>query len=193
MGTGSIYRMSGYRSDVMRSKLIRASVSLLLALTGIAAAMDAQIMDSTGANPAPAGIALARDQSVDLNFRATGICPVEGTSNLPLSLPVSAIIVPLNGGSASDLAITGIPVDPANMTVGFNNPKTLVPFTVKNIAAPPGTTYRVTVVAGEIRTGLDFGSASRQFQSVPEFATVAMPIAAVMGLIFAVYHRRTEK
>ncbi len=179
----------------MKSKLITTSASLLvlLAMTGMAAAMDANIMDSTGANPAPASINLAQGQSIDLNFQATNICPLDGTCKLPISLPVSALVVPLNGGSSSDLAITGIATDPANISVSFNNPKTDVPFTVKNVAAPPGMAYRVTIMAGDIRTSLDFGSASRPFQSIPEFATVAMPVAAVMGLIFLVYRKRKEE
>ncbi len=165
---------------------------VLLAMMGMAAAMDADIMDSTGANPAPASIKLAQGQSIDLNFKASSICADNEACTPPISLPVSAIIVPLNGGAVSDLAITGIPMDPVNMSVSFDNPQTLVPFTVKNVAAPPGKTYRVTIVAGDLRTSLDFGSASRPFQSIPEFATVAMPVAAVMGLIFLVSRKRKE-
>ncbi len=181
---------------VIRVKINILSISVfflaMLTMTGIATAMDTKIMDSTGVNPAPASMNLSQGQSIDLNFRGSNIC-ANNACIPPLYLPVKAVIVPLNGGASSDLTITGIPMDPASISVGFNNPETLVPFSVKNVAAPPGKTYRVTIIAGDIQTSLDFGAASRSFSSIPEFPTVALPVGAALAIMFIMRRKNTEE
>ena len=56
---------------------------------------------------------------------------------------------------------------------------------------PAGASYLVTIKAGS-ETSIDFGAASRTVNSnIPEFPTVAAPVAAVLGLLF-VFGRKKE-
>jgi len=58
---------------------------------------------------------------------------------------------------------------------------------VNNPQDPLGTMYVVTVIGGPGTTGGETASASRTvkgFTQIPEFPTVALPIAAVIGLVF---------
>jgi hypothetical protein len=58
---------------------------------------------------------------------------------------------------------------------------------VNNPQDPLGTMYVVTVIGGPGTTGGETASASRTvkgFTLIPEFPTVALPIAAVIGLVF---------
>jgi len=40
---------------------------------------------------------------------------------------------------------------------------------------------------------IDFGSASQQFDAIPEFPTVALPIAAVIGLVFLFQQKKRKQ
>ena len=164
----------------MRKKtvLITAMLAVMVAMTGIVAAMDAAIVDSAG-NPAPVNISLVQGDQIDLNFRTANF--------VPGIYPVNVTIVPLNGGNAGNWQVIISATD--NMVT---NP-TLLLFTVKNNGALPGELVRVTITAGQLTAGADFGAASRNFNSIPEFPAVALPVAAVIGLVFFFQQKKKKE
>lgn len=148
-------------------------IAVMMATTGIAAATDAAMMDGSGTNPAPTNINLNQGDSVGLNVKVYNLVPEN-------NVPVSARVIPLDGGNAADLQISGLPAK-----VSLVTDPTLLPFEVKNVAAPVGKNYRVTVQVGSDEPAtINFAAASRNFNSVPEFPTVVLPVAAVIGMVF---------
>ena len=66
---------------------------------------------------------------------------------------------------------------------------------VNNPQDPLGTMYVVTVIGGPGTTGGETASASRTvkgFTQIPEFPTVALPIAAVIGLVFLFQQKKIK-
>ncbi len=62
--------------------------------------------------------------------------------------------------------------------------------TITNTAGIEGASYLITISAGA--TGVEFGgAASRHVDSIPEFPTVALPVAAILGLVF-IFGRKKE-
>jgi len=63
-------------------------------------------------------------------------------------------------------------------------------------SAPVGAQYKIivkTYINGEVLTDEEFlASASQRFESIPEFPTVALPVAAILGLAFFMQRRKEE-
>ena len=61
-----------------------------------------------------------------------------------------------------------------------------------NASTPVGARFIVHIGAGDETAGIAFDTASRDINSVPEFPTIALPVAAILGLAFIFQRRREE-
>lgn len=171
-------------------KQIMLAILAFALIANIASAMDAKIVYDGTNTEAPKNISLRPGESIDLAFKATNIYEVPGTEP---ALPVTIMIWPQNGGQVSDLKITGIPLKPSGIQVPVSSINEIyVPFSITNVNGPAGMRYRITVIAGNIETSLDFGSASRFIESspIPEYSTIALPIAGLVGMMFLLSRKK---
>lgn len=159
----------------------------LLAVPALALPYDAFIWNEAGTSAAPNPLTLNPGDSMILSYRGENIAPVAFNTSLQYNYSV----VPLNAVA-----------NPADVTVTFAHPNfvpTTTPYTdvgvitlSLNAGANPSALYRITIEGGDELNpaDLDFGSASRNLQ-VPEFPTIALPIAAILGLVF-IFGRKKE-
>lgn len=160
---------------------------MLLLTIGNAAAFDAAIYDASGTNPAPIEIPLSIGESINLTFRATLYEP----SDIGV---FKVTVASLDGlGTSSDIKVNGISTGDA--FVPDAGPVTLKGFSVENVNAKTGNKYKVTIRV-DLANGIsneetiELGSASRNVNSIPEFPTVALPIASVLGLVYMVRKKK---
>ena len=104
-------------------------------------------------------------------------------------------LVTLNGGGAAvgQLTVT-IPskvISPFHPTSDPYTDTRSIAITL-NASTPIGASFIVTIGAGGQNTNLEFDTASRTVNSVPEFPTIALPVAAILGLAFIFQRRREE-
>jgi hypothetical protein len=174
----------------MRNKIIMitAMLAVMVAMTGIAAAnpYDAFIYVADGSAAAPQPLLIPNGGNVDLSYRGENI--VNAAINKDLKYNYS--VVAFGGGVVGDITVT---FTHANF---HPTAKNFTDVGVVNIArsasAPAGATYRVTIKAGDEAADVDFGAASRNLE-VPEFPTVALPIAAVIGLVFLFQNKKKKE
>jgi hypothetical protein len=168
--------------------LILVSGLLILCMAGSAMAnpFNPAILNEAGTADAPNPINLAPGQSIVLSFQGTSIASAAFGTDLPYSYSVT----PLNGGSAGDISVAFSHTNFKPTAATYTDTGVI---TLTN-NAPVGKTFRVSISAG-VETGngatIEFGTASRNISSVPEFPTVAAPIAGIIGLLF-VFGRRKE-
>lgn len=182
----------------MRNKIMVIGVFLavMLSMTGIAAALETQttcqwafslqLYDKEGNTPYSWGerIELKPNEELNLSLRMSGNYDPFQTFQL---VPV-AWAVPGKGGQNSDITVA---LHPNILTPNGQNPyiqKDTI--TVKlSPNSPFNAEYNVIIAACD---GQQFGITIGHFVSIPEFQTIAMPIAAVIGLMFF-FHRRKLK
>jgi hypothetical protein len=156
--------------------LLTISSLLIVCMAGSAMAYDAAIWNKQGTGAAETPIVLAPGESKTLSYHVANILPI----NVGKPLTYSYKVEPANSlGNEGDISVT------------FSNP-TFTPssttatdvevITLTNTAGVEGASYLVTVSAGAY--GVEFGAASRHVDSIPEFPTVALPVAAILGLVF---------
>ncbi|MCX9011794.1 MAG: PEF-CTERM sorting domain-containing protein [Candidatus Methanoperedens sp.] len=175
----------------MKNKIITitAFLAVMVAMTGIAAAIpyDAFIYNAAGTSAAPQPVSLKPGDSVILSYRGENIIPAA----FGVPLPYSSTVVALGGGGvASDITVTlpvsFTPTAATSTDVGAIN-------IALSSSAPVGASYRVTIKGGDEAVDVDFGAASRNISSIPEFPTVALPVAAAIGLVFFFQHRKRKE
>jgi len=173
----------------MRNKImsLAAFLAVMLAMTGLAAAapvtptlMQASPnQNSIAPNPLSVGVnvgdsltlSLKLDAMLDTNFSVTcTLTPVVG--------PVGGITV-----ACPAYVDTGVPV------VTYTALDSIV---LTNNGAPAGSLYSLKVDVAGVTITRDIGTETRDV-SVPEFPTVALPVAAVIGLVFLFQSRKNKK
>jgi len=82
-----------------------------------------------------------------------------------------------------------------NMTPNGQNPYTQVgEVNISLISnAPIGAKYGILIQAGVVGVNLEVGTASRLLTSIPEFPTVALPVAGVIGLVYLLNFRKKKQ
>jgi hypothetical protein len=180
---GVIYKM---RNKII---MITAMLAVMVAMTGIAAATpyNAALWDAAGLGVAPTPLSLVPGNSLTLSYRADTIAiqsPAEVVPYFSLVTVISGV-----GALPSDVTIT----TPLNLTLD-TDPKldTGVITVTLSPSAPVGARYRLDIGAGG-GTFVELGSASRPLDSIPEFPTVALPIAAVIGLVFFFQNKKKKE
>lgn len=171
-----------------RILFITAILAVMVAMTGIAAATDLII---TRADP--------NDE-----IAATDPVSVTDGSSLILSLKLqntpddSAIhtvttcaIIPMGGAPLNGMSVTcPDSLNPGGVDPSFF-PDSLM---ITDGSANPGDMYFLLIaVNGTTLKYYSLASASRNVNNVPEFPAVALPIAAVIGLVFFFQQRREKK
>jgi len=191
----------------MRTKLITiaAMLAVMVAMTGIAAANPWDLIINKG-SPNQNSV---EPNDILLTPGVTHISSLYGNKFIgasPQIFPLNIIVEcsPSNPSPLDFTCHTGDVVVVFNNVAGITNPfPSLGPILdnstsflatdslsitlVNNPQDPLGTKYIVTVIGGPGSTGGETASASRTvkgFQVIPEFPTVALPIAAIIGLVF---------
>ena len=168
--------------------LILVSGLLLLCMAGSAMALpyDAAIWNAAGTSAAPNPIALNPGNSITLSYRGDNI----DSAAFNVGLKYVVTVTSQNSlGSPSDVTYTL--VHPNFTPTGSTYiDKGVITLTL-NPAANKDAKYLVSIKAGDETTDVEFGGASRTVTSVPEFPTVALPVAGMIGLLF-VFGRKKE-
>ncbi len=170
-------------------KKILVVLIALVMLAGVANAgltHSGRIYDETASGIAPNPIDILPGQTVVLSYHAESVLPSAIGQSTPYGFQVLSAS---NGGSVSDLTATF-----ANVYAPTSSPEYddvgVMKLTL-NPAAPVGAVYEFKIYAGEdIVTS--YASASREVHSIPEFPTVALPVAAILGLAFFMQRRKEE-
>jgi hypothetical protein len=166
-------------------KLIIIAIIAFIAMAGPASAYNAAIWDQAGTATAPNPIVIHPGETLTFSYHAQNFPAANQV--LPYFTDVQAVS---GGAAASDMTVV---VSKTNMEPGTADPYTDVGvISIKLDANAPMTgQWRVTIGAGQDAKTLDIGSASRNFL-IPEFPTIALPVAAILGLAFFFQRRKEE-
>lgn len=173
------------RGGTNMKKILLAVFMVLIAFTGTVAAYDANIWNEAGTEAAPNPIVIQPGDTLVFSYHGVNFAADEQT--LPYFSDVQAVG---GGAAASDMTVN---ITKTNFEPGLNDPATdvaVIEITLDENAPRTGQ-WRVTVGAGEDAQTLDVGSAARNFL-IPEFPTIALPIAAILGLAFFMQRRKEE-
>lgn len=170
----------------MKKILLLVSGLLILCMAGSAMAdpFDASIWNAVGDASAPNPINLAPGQSVVLSLHGSSFDPKAINANLPYNSQIAVKPGSPATATSSDLTVTF--AHDLHPTSDPYTDKGVI--TLTNVKGPVGASYLITINAGE--TSIDFGAASRTVNSIPEFPTIAAPVAAVLGLLFVLGRKK---
>jgi hypothetical protein len=168
--------------------LLLVSGLLITCMAGSAMAMSLDLLSGSSVDSSSVAggtIELAVDQTKDIYLKVN--CD-SSTGERDFDVIIEKV------DPATDLAIAGAPVYLSSSVKTLKvtlTPNTVFvyqsPITLKmEPGAVPGDVYRVAVGSDTFRV-----SATTHVTSVPEFPTVALPIAAVIGLVF-IFGRKKE-
>jgi hypothetical protein len=168
----------------MKKILLLVSGLLILCMAGSALAnpFDPSILDAAGTAAEPTPINLAPGQSITLSFHGENIDEGAFHQNNPYGSTVKATG---GGGADTDLTVE----TPTNFVPDAAIYTDIGAIKITNTAGKVSATYRVTIQAGDGQ--IEFGATSRTVNSIPEFPTVAAPIAGIIGLLF-IFGRKKE-
>jgi hypothetical protein len=163
----------------------------LVSMIGAAAAYNAGIYTADDSERAPAPLMLKPGETVILTYHAEALDPAA----LGVSLPYWTNVAVLSDGSlgelSSDITVT-TPVYFTPTTIPNYSDIGLITITLDS-NAPVGAFYQIGIGAGTQGISIDAGSASRNVSSIPEFPTVALPIATIVGLMFIISSRKKKE
>lgn len=173
-------------------KILMITILALVAMVGTAAASlthDASIWNENGTGVAPNPLYIKPGDTLVLSYHASQLTPEA---------------IGKNATYGSRVAILDGFGDASHLKVHFTH-KEFAPTTIPNFTdigvielqldenAQVGTRYKVTIQVGDNDTvNFIYGQASRQTEAIPEFPTVALPVAAILGLAFFMQRRREE-
>jgi hypothetical protein len=170
--------------------MITAMLAVMVAMTGIAAANPFNLEILKGTNP----LQMADGDSVILDLSGNTFTSKDITNGTMFDL------------TANVTCLSGC-VGAADVTVAFTNPQfgpaasgTVINANALTIsknaiggADTVGSLYKVTVTAGPNGDFAEIGVATRSVENIPEFPTVALPIAAVIGLVFLFQNKKKKE
>ncbi len=169
---------------------------LILSLAGSAMAQNAILLDENG-NPSDNPLELLPESTTDFGIFIYNLDSTEFHT-----YPYVVSVTTFNSSSnlydipADSNEITAVllktSVDIASL-VNDNNEVTDLNVVRVHLTgnAPVGDNYKVTVIVGPSSIS-QIVSASSVIASVPEFPTVALPVAAILGLVF-IFGRKKER
>ena len=172
------------------NKLIISALLIvcLVGMIGTAAAepYNLRIYNAAGTAPAANPLGLVPGNSIVLSLYMETMV---NDSDTFLINP--AVITAWNGGNPADVTVT--------YTTGVLTPNGSDPYTQVgevNITLSPtalvGAGYNIQIRANG-SLPMDIGLASRNVDSIPEFPTVALPIATILGLMFIISSRKKKE
>ena len=160
----------------------------LIAMMGVASAdpYNLRIYNAAGTAPAANPLDLQPGQSLTLSLYMESM--VNDSDVFPI-LP--AVVTPFSGGAVGDISVV---YTTGTLTPAGSDPYVQVAEVNVTLAAaaPIGAYYNIQIGA-DGASPMDIGLASRNLNSIPEFPTIALPIAAILGLAFIFQRRREEE
>ncbi|WMW25445.1 PEF-CTERM sorting domain-containing protein [Methanolobus sediminis] len=170
----------------MKKLLVILAVFALFIGTAAANPYNGAIYTEDGSAEAPNNIIIQPGETQTYSYYGVSFTAPN------LVLEYHATVYPLNAAAqASDMTVT---FAHPNMEPGLNDPyMDYAVFTVHlDENANPNGEWRIVISAGDASSASsDWGSASRDFE-VPEFPTIALPVAAILGLAFFMQRRKEE-
>ncbi|MDK2825736.1 PEF-CTERM protein sorting domain-containing protein [Methanolobus vulcani] len=169
----------------MKKILIVFAMCALLVGVASAEPYDANIWNAAGTAAAPNPIVIHPGETLTFSYHGVNFAADNQV------LPYYSEVVAVSGGAVdTDMTVT---ISKANFEPGTADPYTdvgVIQITL-DANAPATGQWRVTVGAGEDAVTKDVGSAARNFL-IPEFPTIALPVAAILGLAFFIQRRKQE-
>ncbi|MDI3487126.1 MAG: hypothetical protein PWQ50_2346 [Methanolobus sp.] len=173
-------------------KLVMCLV-VLLAMAGTASAYQAVLYDADGNAVASNPIYMEPGDSVALSYYASSILEEEQGEFFEYTVEEISV----RAGSPAE-------ADPSDITIEFDtayDPDGFIPngseymdegviIVSMDEDAPVGARYYIEIGAGGEE--LEFQTASRTIEAIPEFPTIALPVAAIIGLAFFIQRRKQE-
>ncbi|WP_406661209.1 PEF-CTERM sorting domain-containing protein [Methanolobus sp. ZRKC3] len=165
---------------------------MLLSLIGTAQAWDAQVLDINGNSLASNPSDISLGQTLNLSLEQTGI-----NANV-VSVNYTISVTPNDGKFTAALLR-----DTAAVTAPSDTDLDLFTVTLTNDPTAVGTMYTVYVdvlgydvngvqITGAQSAGKFDATGSHSFNAIPEFPTIALPVAAILGLAFFFQRRKEE-
>lgn len=154
--------------------------------TATADPYNLRIYDTAGNAPAANPLGLLPGDSIVLS-----LC-MESMVNDSDTFPINpAVITAWDGGNSADVTVT---YTTGVLTPNGNDPHIQVGEV--NITLSPtalvGAGYNIQIGANG-SLPMDIGLASRNVNSIPEFPTIALPIAGILGLMFIISSRKKKE
>lgn len=169
---------------------ITAFLAVMIAMAGIAAANP--VTPTLMKGSPNQGVIAPQPVQIGENAGDTTILSLklEAMADPSDTFSVVCTVTPLGGAPAG--GITAVCTSP--LSPGGVQPFTAVDSIVlTNNGVPQGSNYSLVVnVAGVVNT-FDVGVESRVVSSIPEFPTVALPVAAAIGLVFFFQHKKRKE
>jgi hypothetical protein len=174
-------------------RLLLITLLALVAMAGTASAVlthDASIWDEAGTGVSANPLVINPGETLVLSYHAASLVPnsVGNSATYGYSAGIVSGV-----GSASDLTVVFAHPDFTPTSAPTYTDVGVIQLTLDENAAV-GTVYKVTIqVAGvDTESVFIYGQASRQVESIPEFPTIALPVAAILGLAFFMQRRKEE-
>ncbi|WP_094226453.1 PEF-CTERM sorting domain-containing protein [Methanolobus psychrotolerans] len=168
-------------------KLITIAIIALIALVGTASAgltHGADIWNALGNAPADNPLQLKPGQTIILSYQATNLVNPSGSEAYTYAARA------LSGGLDSDVTIV-FDHDFAPTTSPTYTDVGVIALTLDE-GVLNGATYEVTIQVADNDPVFIYGQASRELTAIPEFPTIALPVAAILGLAFFMQRRKEE-
>nr|WP_321497928.1 PEF-CTERM sorting domain-containing protein [uncultured Methanolobus sp.] len=165
----------------------------IIAMAGTASAYQAVLYDAAGNNVAANPVLLKPGESIVLSYYASSIIPAEYDEFFEYT--VEDISVRAGSPATASASDVTIEFDTAYTPDGFipggaSYMDTGVITVSLDENAPEGARYYIEVGAGG--ETVEFQTASRTIETIPEFPTIALPVAAIIGLAFFMQRRKEE-
>lgn len=163
-------------------RILIVAIIALVAITGTANATGSNILDETG-NALPFVVELVPSSTTTYGLSIGNGLPEAGTE----------ITYVITSSNPADLTINQLK---AGAVLDGTDP--FIDLEVFELTLSPSATgeYKVTVDTyedGVLLSSDDFlASATQRFEAIPEFPTVALPVAAILGLAFLFQRRKEE-
>ena len=172
-----------------KAKLITAlalTVVMLVAMTGLASAADMKILPDGDIDLVPSSYVETTTHMEDMTCDGTQrtlivTVPMGDSGDLTFNVTDSW------GGSTTGIGSVSHSYTPAAGTTTYD-----IKVEIKAATGSEGESY--TLYYEDIQSGIwDKASASVPTTAIPEFATIAIPVASILGLLFFFNHRKHKK
>jgi hypothetical protein len=168
--------------------LLLVSGLILAGMAGAALAQQSYLVDAQGTKYQDLGnpYTIPVGNTIFIGFQITNVDYQNEHGTYPLVIEITRTSDNVKNPPEIQVTpdITSFDVDQAS----FPDNKAVQTYHALDIKALPGSenyVYHVTVSTATGSTGFDLGAkASNNFKAVPEFPTVALPVAAILGLVF---------
>ncbi len=169
------------------NKLIVSALLIigLVGMIGSASAYNLRAYDAAGTAPANNPLDLQPGGSIVLSLY------MESMVNDSDTFPITTTVTSIAGSNPADVTVTCVTgvLTPAGSDPYIQYGEITISLSA---SAPIGDQYNVEVAAPGANP-LDIGVASRNVDSIPEFPIIALPVAAVLGLMFIISSRKKDE